>query len=95
MDWKQIAQTVADLVKAAAPVLAVVAPGAASAVQIADQIIQGVIAAEPTAVALFNRIKNGAVPTPDELQQFSADYEASYQRLKRDIAAKLAALPTE
>lgn len=93
MDWKQIANTVADLVSAAAPVLDVVAPGAASAVHIADRILQGVLASEPTALSLYSRIKSGEVPTPTELQQYANDYEASYQRLRADIAKKLAALP--
>lgn len=92
-DWTSIAQGTADVAKLLAPLVGAAFPGASVALEIGTKIIQGVIAAEPTALALYNRIKNGAVPTPAELQQFSDDYEASYQRLKRDIAAKIAALP--
>lgn len=91
--WDAIAKGAADVALTLAPLVGIAFPGGAAAIEIGTKIVQGVFAAEPTALALYNRIKNGAVPTPAELQQFSDDYEASYQRLKRDIAAKLAALP--
>jgi Na+/glutamate symporter len=94
-DWTSIAQGAANVATLLAPLVGAAFPGASIAIEMGTKIIQGVIAGEPTAIALYNRIKNGEVPTPAELQQFSDDYEASYQRLKRDIAAKLAALPPE
>lgn len=92
-DWTSVANNVAQIVTVLAPFAKAAAPGSAAAIDIATKVIQGVIAAEPTAIALYNSIKNGAVPTPEELKQFSGAYEASYQKLKADIAAKLAALP--
>lgn len=93
MNWNKIASGVADIVSAAEPFVSAAFPGASAALSIAEKILQGVIAAEPTAVALYERITSGEVPTPDELQKYAAAYEASYQKLKADLAAKIAALP--
>lgn len=90
-NWIAIAKTVSQLVTVAAPVVETLTPVAAPAVAVFEKILQGVIDAEPTATDLYNRIVSGADPTPEELQQFSSDYEASYQKLKDDIAKKLAA----
>lgn len=91
MNWDKIAKDAADALSAVAPVLdaavEALAPGAAQVFHLVERIAQGVIAAEPTAVALYDRIKNGEVPSGDELQQFSKDYEASYQRLKAALSA--------
>lgn len=89
--WTEIAQTVADLVNAAAPIIGALAPEAAPALSIAEKILHGVIAAEPVAISLYSRITSGDVPSSAELQQFAVAYETSYQRLKADIARKLAA----
>jgi hypothetical protein len=88
-----ITKGVTTVVDVLAPVASVAFPQAAVAIAIGSKIIQGVIAAEPTAIALFNQIKGGTPPTPAQLAQFSADYETAYQKLNADIAAKLAALP--
>jgi len=94
LDWNKITQKVAEIVSALEPfanvAVGVVAPEVAPALVIGEKIIHGLINAEPTAVALVNQIKSGAEPTPAQLQQFSDNYEASYQKLKADIAAKLA-----
>lgn len=92
-DWAALAAQVNNLVVAAEPAIDMVAPGAGSALHIAESIFQGAIAGAPTAIALVNQITSGTPATPAQLQQYSADYEASYQKLKADIAAKLAALP--
>lgn len=91
--WENIAQTVGTVVTALAPIVSAVVPGAAAAIAIGTKIVQGVIAAEPTAVALFNRIKSGEQVTAAELQQYASDYEAAFQMLAKDLSDKLAALP--
>lgn len=93
MKWNDIAETLSDLVMAVEPIIAIAAPAVAPALHIAEKLFQGVLAAEPTAVALYNRMISGEVPTSDELQKFSAEYEDAYKTLKADIAAKLASAP--
>lgn len=92
--FDDIAGTVSQVVTALAPIAEAVVPEAAVAISLGQKIIQGVIAAEPKAVALFEQIKSGTVPTGDQLQQYAADYEAAYQKLNADINAKLAVTPT-
>src|ERR1700704_4254269 len=91
--FEDIAKSVGNVVVALAPIVSVAVPGAAAAIMIGTKSIQAVLAAEPTAVALFNRIKSGEQVTPAELQQYASDYEAAYQQLAKDIADKLAAMP--
>lgn len=91
--WENIAQTVGTVVTVLAPIVSAAVPGAAAAIAIGTKIVQGVIAAEPTAVALYNRITSGEQVTAAELQQYASAYEDAYQRLAKDIADKLAALP--
>jgi len=91
--WQTISNDVVDVVTALAPFASAAFPGAGIAISIGTKILQGAIALEPTAVALINQIKAGTPPTVAQLQQFDADYEAAYQKLKGDIAAKIAALP--
>jgi hypothetical protein len=92
-NWSAIATDAGDVVAALAPLVALAAPGASAAISIGVKIIQGVIAAEPTAVALYNQIQDGTPATAAQLQTFASDYETSYQKLNTDIAVKLAALP--
>ena len=92
-NWESIAQTASNVVSALAPFVGMAVPGASEAISIGQKIIQGVIASEPTAVALYTQITSGTPATPDQLQQYAAEYEASYQKLNADILAKLAALP--
>ncbi len=93
VNWDAVANVAGEVVKLLEPIAAAAVPGAAEAIAIGTKIVQGVIAAEPTAVALYEQIKSGTPPTPAQLQQFEADYEDAYQTLRRDIAARLAALP--
>ena len=97
MDWNTIASDVSKFVTAAAPVVdaavAVLAPEAAASVAIGEKIIQGLIAEEPAAVALYNQIVGGTPATAAQVQQINASYEADYQQAKADIAAALAKLP--
>ncbi len=95
MDWNATATSVSAFVKAAMPVIdaavSIAAPEAAVAVSIGEKIIQGVIAEEPTAMALYEQIAGGVPVTKDQVAKLEADYEAAYQQTKADIAAKLAA----
>lgn len=91
-DWNAIAADVSAFVTAVEPLVGVMAPGASAAIGIGAKIIQGVLAEEPTAMALYDQIVGGTAVTPQQLQQYAADYEASYQKLNADIAAKLAAM---
>lgn len=93
MDWNDIAQKVSTFIQDGAPIAEELVPAWAPAIQIGSKLLQGAIAAEPTAVALVKDIQSGTVPTPAQLQTFSAQYEADYQTLHADIAAKIAAAP--
>lgn len=92
--WDDISKVISTVVTVLSPIASPVVPGAAAAIAIGTKIIQGVIAAEPTAVALFNRIKSGEQVSAAELQQYASDYEAAYQQLAKNIADRLAAMPT-
>lgn len=95
IDWDKVAQGVNTFVTAAAPFvdagIAAFAPEAAVAVSLGEKIITGVMAEEPAAKALYNQISSGTPPTPDQLQELEANYEADYQKTKADIAVQIAA----
>jgi hypothetical protein len=98
--WDDIANGVSAFLNAAAPLLPVAEdvvqvafPGAGAALSLGEKILQGVVAAEPSAVALYKQVTSGTPPTPAQLAQYASDYEASYQQLKADIATQIAALP--
>jgi len=91
MDWTDIANKVVSIITNGAPIVEELVPAWAPAIQVATKILQGAAAAEPTAVALVQSIQSGTVPTPTQIQQFSAAYEADYQLLHADIAKQLAA----
>jgi hypothetical protein len=94
MNWDAITKKVSDIVNTVEPLVngavGILAPELSVAVSLGEKLIHGIINAEPAAVALVDSIKGGAVPTPAELQAFADTYEDSYQKLKADIAAKLA-----
>lgn len=81
---------VSAVVTALAPMVEAADPEIAAAVVIGQKIVQGAIALEPTAVALYNSIKSGTPPTTAQLTAFNNAYEAAYQQLNTDINAKLA-----
>ncbi len=89
MSWDKIAAEAVSALKLIEPLLTAASPAAGAALAVAEKIGQGVLAAEPTAVALYNQIKSGKTPTGDELRVAMDDYEAAYQELKADIAAKM------
>lgn len=91
IDWEAIASEATAALKLIEPILTAADPAAGAALTVAEKIAQGVLAAEPVAVALFDQIKSGKIPTPDELKAAMDAYETSYQTLRSDIAAKLAA----
>jgi hypothetical protein len=94
--WQRIVDNLTTFVNAAQPfvdAVAVADPALAPAIGIGEKLLQGVLAEEPTAVQFWNQIQAGTPPTQAQLTQWAADYETSYQKLKADLAAKLAALP--
>lgn len=90
MPLETIVSDVSSVVGALAPIAETLDPALAPAIAIGVKIVQGVLSAEPTAVALYNQIKAGTPPTADQLKQFQADYETAYQQLQADISTKLA-----
>ncbi|MBI3678465.1 MAG: hypothetical protein HY243_17800 [Proteobacteria bacterium] len=91
MDFDKIAQDAAAVVTALEPLIVAAVPEAAAAVAIGAKIVQGAIALEPAALALYNQIKAGTPPTTAQIQNFETDYEAAYRQLRSDIAAQLGA----
>lgn len=90
-----IVQETGAVVSMLIPIVEAADPAIASAVAIGAKIVAGAIALEPDAVALFNQIKGGKAPTAAQLAAFSTSYEAAYQQLNTDIAAKLAAVTAD
>lgn len=93
LTWDQIASGVSDVVVTLSPIIAAVAPEAAVGISIGMKIVQGVIAAEPMAVALYEQIMGGTQPTAEQLAEYANSYEVAYQQLNADINEKLAAMP--
>src|SRR5438132_516917 len=89
-DWNAIAADTGKVVAALAPFAMAADPALGGAVAIGVKIVQGVIANEPAAVALYQQIRGGTPPTAAQLQKYASDYETSYQKLNADINAKLA-----
>lgn len=88
-----IISVLSTVISALAPVVSAAAPGASVAIAIGQKIITGVLAAEPTAVALYNQIMGGTPPTQAQLQQFIDDNDAANLKTDADIDAALALLP--
>lgn len=76
------------------PLLAI-GPGVSVGLALAMKVAQGLLAAEPVAVALYRQLVDGTEPTATQLAEYAANYEASYTQLNADINAKLAALPLD
>lgn len=92
-NWDSILQTVQDGITALAPILSIAIPGSNVAINIVERIAQGVLAAEPAAVALFDQIKSGGAVTQEQLTAYINDNDAANAQLQADIAAKLATIP--
>lgn len=85
-----IAQAVAEILQALAPFLSSGNTNLPPIIAIAMQIIQGVIALEPAAIALWEQIMGGTPPTPAQLAQFISTNETANAKTDSDIAAALA-----
>lgn len=88
-------QSVADAIGKIIPVFetvgAVLAPEAAAAFATATAIAKGVVALEPEALALWDRLQSSNPPTQDELDAYAATEQGAYDQVIADIQAKLAA----
>jgi len=100
MKWEDIAAQVHGVVNRLAPYaqpiitgVEAVVPEVAPAIAIGTKIIQGVIAGEEAAVALYTQITKGIPPSPEDLKNFLGDYEDAYQDLDAAIKEKLENLP--
>lgn len=91
LDWGDVASKVVTFITSGAPLAEELVPAWAPAISIGAKLLQGAVAAEPTAIALVKTIQDGAAPTPAELQSFATGYEADYQALHADLAAQIAA----
>lgn len=91
-DWQAISTDVAAGVNILAPFAETLVPEAAPAIAIINKIIQGAMAAEPTALALVQQIQSGTPPSQTQLAQYYAAYQADDNALKADIEAHLAVL---
>ncbi|HSV14223.1 MAG TPA: hypothetical protein VLI90_08180 [Tepidisphaeraceae bacterium] len=91
-------QQVSAFVSATAPIVdagvGIALPELAPAIDAGTKILQGVLAEEPAAKALYDQIKSGETPTADQIAAIESSYEADYQQLKADIAAAKAAQAT-
>ena len=89
VNWTALGADFAKIATAVAPFV----PGASAAVLLTGQIVQGVLDAEPAAVALYNQLVSGAPVTAAELAAYQTGYAAADDKLKADIEAALAKLP--
>ncbi len=86
--FEDLARDASAVVTALQPVVAAASPAAATAVGVGARIVQGALALEPAAVALVQQMASGALPTADQIKAFESDYEAAYEQLRVDLAAK-------
>lgn len=86
LSWSTISSDVSAFVKAATSVVDVADPAAATVVSLATSIINGVIAAEPIAVSLYDTITSSGSPTDAQMQAYAAAELSSYNELMADIA---------
>lgn len=70
----------------AANIITTLLPGSGAVVTFATKLAAGVAAAVPDAVALYERIQSGEVPTQQEMDEWAAKEDASYAALMADIA---------
>lgn len=93
LNLKSVSSNLTDILKAVEPFVDVMAPEIGAALHLAEKIGQGVMAAEPSATALYKQITSGTDATPEQLKQYASDYEDAYQELKADIEKRLATTP--
>jgi hypothetical protein len=98
--WQTVADDVNKIFGAVQPYLPAVeavagatVPGAALAIDIADKVLQGYLALEPTAVELVTQMQSGTPVTANQLIQYQNERAAAYLEAKAAIAAALAKLP--
>lgn len=91
--FDSISSVLSTVLSVLGPIASAALPGAGVAIGIGSKIIAGVLAAEPTAVALFNQIKNGTPATQAQLQQFIDENDAANAKTDADIDAALSLLP--
>lgn len=91
-DWNKIADGVVKGVDVLAPVIAAAMPEAAAIAAIINKIVDGLAAAEPAAIALYEQIKSGTPPTTTQLAAYYATYQADDDALKVAIQQHLDAL---
>lgn len=90
--FEKISDGIVDVINVLAPIVEAADPALSTALGIGTKIIQGVIAAEPTAISLYQQIIGGTVPTAAQLATYAAQYDAAYTQLNNDINTKLKAL---
>lgn len=79
-----VASDLLPLVETAASVLL---PGSSQTVALILKIAQGVLGKVPEAIALYDQIQSGIVPTQAQLDAYAAGENSSYAKLMADIAA--------
>lgn len=86
MEFAKIANQASHILAALEPILTAAVPPAGAAIAIASKIAAGVVEAEPAAVALYEQITSGEIPTEEQMLKYAADYEESYQALHVELA---------
>jgi hypothetical protein len=86
-DWEAALAKAQEIAGVLAPVIEGFAPETIPAVEIISKILNGVVAGVPTAKALWDKLVGGETVTPQELNEYAASYESSYEKLVADAAA--------
>jgi len=89
-----ILQTVSAVVTTLEPLVAAAFPGVGAGLAIATEVIKGVQAAEPAAVALYNSIVGGTQPTAAQIAAYVASNAALNAKMDADVNQALAAAGT-
>jgi hypothetical protein len=92
LDWDKIAAGASDFIKTAAPIAETLEPEAAAGIEIGSKVLQGLLAAEPSAKALVTQVTSGTPLTAAQVRDYYATYKRDDDALAADIAEHLAAL---
>lgn len=92
-DWAAVADQATAAISAMAPLIDTLIPGASEGILLAERLAQGVIVAEPTAVALFNQVIGGTPISAAQMQTYSQNFDTGDDKLRDDIQARIDALP--